>query len=281
MNSAQADRWRDVRGRVAVITGGASGIGKGMARYFTAEGMHVVLADVEEGALNATAAEIGAVPVVTDVRDLLSVRMLADETLRRFGKVDLLCNNAGVGPKCKIADATADDWRWLIDVNLMGVAHGLSAFLPTLMSNPSGAHVVNTASIGGFVTGPEVGIYGATKAAVVAMSEALHLEMMMSGVPVGVTILAPGPVRTGIFNSDRNKPRELSEIHGRNVDLATDPFFADAEWVDPDAVGLIVFDAIRRGALYVTTHPKLADPVEDRMRAILADMRASGPKSDD
>jgi NADP-dependent 3-hydroxy acid dehydrogenase YdfG len=276
MTAAQADKWRDVRRRVAVITGGASGIGKGMARHFASEGMHVVLADVEEGPLNATAAEIGAVPVVTDVRDLTSVRRLAEETMGRFGQVDLLCNNAGVGPKCQIVDATADDWRWLIDVNLMGVANGLSAFLPAMMSNPRGAHVVNTASIGGFVTGPGVGLYGATKAAVVAVSESLRLEMMMSGAGVGVTILAPGPVRTGIFNSDRNKPKELSEVHGRNVDLATDPLFADADWLDADRVGPIVLNAIRRGALYVTTHPKLADPVEDRMRAILADFRASG-----
>ena len=132
MTSGQPDRWWDVRGRVVVITGGASGIGKGMARHFASEGMHVVLADVEEGPLKATAAEIGAVPVVTDVRDLTSVRRLAEDTLRRFGKVDLLCNNAGVGPKCKIVDATVDDWRWLVEVNLMGVAHGLSAFLPTM-----------------------------------------------------------------------------------------------------------------------------------------------------
>jgi NADP-dependent 3-hydroxy acid dehydrogenase YdfG len=262
---------------VAVVTGGASGIGKGMARHFAAEGMHIVLADVEEGALKMAAAEIGAVPVVTDVRDLQSVRRLADEARHRFGHVDLLCNNAGVGPKCRIAEATIDDWRWLVDVNLMGVVHGLNAFLPLLMSNPDGGHVVNTASMAGFVTGPEIGIYGATKAAVVAMSEALNWEMMMSGTPIGVTILAPGPVRTEIFTSNRNKPQDLSQTHGRDIDHATDPMFVNAEWIEADAVGPIVLDAIRRGALYAGTHPKLADLVEARMQAVVTGLRAGGP----
>ena len=143
-----------VEGKVAVVTGGASGIGKAMAQRFQAAGMHVVIADVEQGALDATAAELGVVGVQTDVSDADSVAALAAAVVDRFGTAHVICNNAGVGGGGVIAGQTLKDWKWIIDVNLWGVVHGLHSFLPLLLANPDGGHVVNTASMAGLSAWP-------------------------------------------------------------------------------------------------------------------------------
>ena len=147
----------DLQGKVAVVTGGASGIGKGIAGALLGEGMQVVIADVEKPVLEATAAELGAVGIHTDVGDAASVQALADETLERFGAVHVVCNNAGVGPVGWMADTTLDDWRWLIDVNLWGVIHGVTTFLPILERNAEGGRIVNTGSLAGLVPTPGSG----------------------------------------------------------------------------------------------------------------------------
>ena len=260
-------------GRVAVVTGGASGIGKGIAAAFRARDMQVVIADIEHGPLEAAATELGAVGIRTDVSDAASVQALADAVKAKFGGVDVLVNNAGVGPKGNLADVTLDDWRWLLDVNLMGVVHGINAFLPTLRANPKGSHIVNTASLGGFISGPGVGIYSATKAAVIALSETLNWEMQMGGEKVGVTILAPGPVRTGIYSGSRNRPANRANSGMADVDLDTDPLFVGADWIMPDVAGEVVMAAIRRGALYATTHPAMADLVEIRLSNVVNGLR--------
>lgn len=257
------------RGRTAVVTGGASGLGKGIARALIAEGMRVVLADIEATALERTAAEIGATGLIADVSDAASVQALAEEVRRRFGAVHLVCNNAGVGSVGRLADLTLEDWRWMIGVNLWGVIHGVHAFLPLLKANADGGHLVNTASIGGFVTMPGLGAYAVTKHAVVALSETLAQELAEAQSPVGVTVLCPGPVRTNIKTSSRNRPPSAGHRGLEDVDLEATDFGAAARWIEPDEVGHIVVAALRRGALYAFTHPEQMDTVAQRFESIL------------
>lgn len=270
----------DLNGRVAVITGGASGIGKGIARQMIAEGAKVVIADIERGALETTAEEIGAVGIVADVSDLASVEALAAQVVDRFGTVDIICNNAGVAPKVKIADATMDDWRWVIDVNLWGVIHGVKTFLPILRANPNGGYVVNTASSGGFVTGPMIGPYSVTKSGVVALSEALAGELQLEGARIGVTIFCPGTIRTNLHTSSRNRPGHLADAAAIDIDMMNNKaLIGDQRWLKADDMGAIVTDAMRRGALYVTTHAEIADYVEMRMSAVAEAFRYPIPEA--
>jgi len=262
----------DLKGKTAVVTGGASGMGRGIARQLIAQGMRVVIADVERKVLDTTAAELGAVPVLTDVSDLSSVRALAVEACRRFGTVHVVCNNAGVGPFGRIADLTVDDWRWMLDVNLWGVIHGVTVFLPILRANADGGHIVNTASVGGMVTMPGLGAYAVTKYGVVALSETLAQELEQEGSRVGVTVLCPGPTRTNIKSSTRNRPTALRGALA-DVDLEASEFGASARWLSPDDVGRIVVEAIRRGELYAFTHPEQLGVVEQRFHKILAAAR--------
>ena len=201
----------NLQGKVAVITGGASGIGKAMAAAAVAEGMKVVVADIEEGALKEAADELAAggsdvLSVVTDVSDGASVRELRDRALDRFGAVHLVHNNAGVGTGGPIWEVSEEDWRWILGVNLWGVVHGIATFVPVLLEQGEG-HVVNTASIAGLTTAPFLGPYNATKQAVVAMSETLYKDLQAAGVSgIGVSVLCPGFVQTRIAESDRNRP---------------------------------------------------------------------------
>ncbi len=272
---------QDFAGRVAVVTGGASGIGRGMAKSLVAEGARVVVVDVEEPALLRAAEEIGATPLVADVARSDTMEALADQVLERFGRIDILCNNAGVAPKVRIQDATLDDWRFMIDVNLWGVIHGTHTFLPHLLENPAGGHIVNTSSAGGFVVGPMIGTYCATKAAVVAMSEALAMELAMAGAKVGVTILAPGTVHTNLHTSVRNRPQSFTQSNAVDVDLMQPGALPGKQrWITADSVGPVVIDAIRRKALYVTTHEDVADGFAHRAERILTAMRHPIPATE-
>jgi NAD(P)-dependent dehydrogenase (short-subunit alcohol dehydrogenase family) len=273
--------FTDFNDRVAVVTGGASGIGLGIARTLLAAGAKVVIADIEEDALRKVADEIGAVAMPVDVSSAEEVAALAEAVLVRFGRVDIVCNNAGVAPKVRIQDATLQDWRWIIDVNLWGVIHGINAFLPSLLANPSGGYIVNTASAGGFVSGPMIGTYCATKAAIVALSESLNMELQMQGANVGVTILAPGTVRTNLHTSVRNRPSSLSDANARDIDFKKSGALAGTQrWITSDSVGPVVIDAMRRGALYVTTHDDIADMFEKRANRILEQLRAPVPATE-
>ena len=261
----------ELAGRTAVVTGGASGIGRAMAAAFAREGMHVVIADVEQGALDATAAELGVVGVRTDVADADSVAALADATIERFGGVHVLCNNAGVGGGGRIRDLTLNDWRWVIDVNRWGVVHGLHSFLPHLLANPDGGHVVNTASVAGLLAGPGIGPYNAAKSGVVAISETLAAELDADGSAVGVSVLCPGFVRTNIFASQRNRPEDL-----RNPDKKTEARVANDEIIDamlasaiePSVVADAVLHAIRTDRFWILTHPEFVPAVLDRAQRI-------------
>ncbi|MGH8219784.1 MAG: SDR family NAD(P)-dependent oxidoreductase [Steroidobacteraceae bacterium] len=263
------------QGKTAVVTGGASGLGKGIARALIAEGMRVVLADVEAAALERSAAELGATGVVTDVSDPSSVQSLAEEVRRRFGAVQLVCNNAGVGSVGRLDGLTLEDWRWMIGVNLWGVIHGVHSFLPLLRDNPDGGHFLNTASVGGFVTMPGLGAYAVTKHAVVAFSETLAQELGQARPPIGVTVLCPGPTRTNIKTSSRNRPPGLERRGLEDIDLEATEFGASARWIEPDEVGRIVVAALRRGALYAFTHPEQMDVVAQRFESILRAARGA------
>lgn len=269
----------DVRGKVAVVTGGASGIGRAMAARFAAEGMQVVIADVEEAPLAATAAELGVTGIRTDVTDADSVAALADEVVARFGTAHVLCNNAGVGGGGQIRDLTLKDWRWVIDVSLWGVIHGLHSFLPHLLANPDGGHVVNTASVAGLVAGPGIGPYNAAKYGVVAISETLAAELAAEGSSVGVSVLCPGLVRTNIFTSQRNRPEALRNERKKTAARAANAEITaalQAQGIDPAIVAGLVFDAVRSGRFWILSHPEYLPHVLERTARIEAETRAHG-----
>jgi NAD(P)-dependent dehydrogenase (short-subunit alcohol dehydrogenase family) len=263
----------EVRGKVAVVTGGASGIGRALATRFIAEGMNVIIADVEQGPLEAAAAELGAHGVRTDVADAASVAALADATLERFGAVHVLCNNAGVGGGGQIKDLTLKDWQWVIDVNLWGVIHGVHTFLPHLLQNPDGGHIVNTASMAGLVAAPGIGPYNAAKYGVVAISETLADELAADGSRVGVSVLCPGLVRTNIFTSQRNRPAALRNEQRKTAARSANEEIAQAlreRGIDPATVAGRVFDAIRTNTFWIITHPEFLPAVAERTEQIQA-----------
>lgn len=258
-------------GKVAVVTGGASGIGRGIAERLVAEGMQVVIADIEAGRLEQTAQEIGAFAIRTDVSDLASVEALAARTQERFGAVHILCNNAGVGPFGRIRDLTMADWQWMIGVNLWGVIHGVQAFLPILLDNPDGGWVVNTASMGGLSTFPGLGAYATSKFGVVALTETLALELKDTDARVGATLLCPGPVHSNLGQSFRNRQQPETATGLADLDLSALPQYRDAlPWKDPAYVADVLMDSLREGRLYAITHPEQVERVEKRAEAMLA-----------
>lgn len=261
--------FRELQGMVAVVTGGAAGIGRALGRHFGSLGMHVVLADIDEEALQATADELDAVGIPTDVSDLGSVQELASTVARRFGTAHVVCNNAGVGPVAQISELTLDDWNWMLGVNLYGVIHGITTFLPMLEANQNGGHLVNTASIAGLVPQPRQGAYSVSKFGVVALTETLAAELDQSGSSVGATVLCPGPVRTDIHSSSRHRPSRFESGALRDFDTAR-LREADLQWADPSDVGPVVVTAMARGDLYAVTHPEWEKIVQHRHAAISA-----------
>jgi NAD(P)-dependent dehydrogenase (short-subunit alcohol dehydrogenase family) len=263
-------------GRVAVVTGAASGIGLALSERFAAEGMRVVMADVEAPALAAAAdrlADRGAevLPVATDVSKAEQVDALRDRTLDAFGAVHVVCNNAGVsGLGRPLWEMSRADWEWVLGVNLWGVIHGIRAFVPALLEQGAG-HVVNTGSLAGLTAGT-LGAYSVGKHAVVALSEGLHFQLVQRGVPVGVSVLCPGWVRTRLMD-DRNRPAEL----GAAPEPGPDQEAARAlvrqlieTGMDPAHVAGHVVDAIRGGRFYVLTHPEMNEAIRRRAEDVLA-----------
>ena len=264
----------DLQGKVAVITGGASGIGKAVAQRAATEGMRIVVADIEEGPLKDAENELTnrgaeAIGVVTDVSDAASVRSLRDAALDRFGSVHLVHNNAGVGLGGPIWDVTEEDWRWILGVNLWGVIHGVATFVPLLIEQGEG-HVVNTASIAGLTTAAFLGPYNATKQAVVAISETLFKDLQALEAPIGVSVLCPGFVQTRIAQSDRNRPAWAPD---RAVGGVAELRAAVQQMVDSgiptEAVADRVIDAVRTNTFYILTHPELTAGLATRFEDIL------------
>lgn len=260
--------------RVAVITGAASGIGRGMTERFAAEGMAVVLADIEEEPLAKLEQDLktkGAtvLAIRTDVSNADDVENLAVQTYDAYGAVHILCNNAGVVCSRPIWEHTIADWEWVLGVNLWGVIHGIRTFVPRMLSQETECHIVNTASILGLVRAPGEGIYKVSKHAVVALSETLADELELKGSQIQVHVLCPGWVRTGILNSSRNRPNGEFNHHNRNI---TDNRNVRAEMeagMSPSEVADHVYNAIHNGTFYIHTHPEHKAWVQKRMEEIL------------
>ena len=274
---------KEFRDKVAVITGAASGIGRGLAERCAREGMKVVLADIEEQPLAQTAHDLQAdgaavLAVVTDVAKPSDVENLAHKTLSTFGGVHLLCNNAGVVSSTWLWKHTIADWEWIIGVNLWGVIHGLHVFVPIMLEQDVDCHIVNTASLSGLAALPATGsgIYNMTKHAVVSLSETLYLELEQIGAKVKVSVLCPGGVRSRLGAAARNRPADLPERPGANEAGPLDnelgqKFFqrTGEESVSPSQVADVVFTAIRDEQFYILTHPAYNKTIRRRLEDIL------------
>jgi NAD(P)-dependent dehydrogenase (short-subunit alcohol dehydrogenase family) len=260
----------EIANRIAVVTGGASGIGRGIAEQLLAEGARVAIADIDGARAQAVAAEIGAVGFRVDVADAASVQQLADDVVAEFGGVDILVNNAGVGPSGRITDLSLEDWKWITDVNYFGVVHGVHAFLPILRANAHGGHIVNTASMAIFLPLEGLAPYVASKMAVYGLSQVLAAELASDGVPVHVSVLPPGPVHTNIKESLKHRP--AGQQGGLNdVDLEEGEAADGLRWIDPIDAGRIVTRAIRNNDFLAITHPDWWPLVAERHAAVEAD----------
>jgi NAD(P)-dependent dehydrogenase (short-subunit alcohol dehydrogenase family) len=271
---------QSLAGKVAVVTGAASGIGLALARRLGHDGMHVVMADIELAALDQQASALAdegldVLPIVTDTSIESDVEALAEATLERFGGVHLVCNNAGVGSRgLKVADLPRRDFEWVIGVNLWGVIYGIRAFLPRLLAQDEG-HIVNTASVSGLYHHPRMGPYNATKAAVVALSETIRYELEDDGSNVGISVLCPSWVRTNISTAVRNLPERLhyeltpQQAEEMLVYKARRREQLRDEAIDADDVAARVRDAVLANRFYVITHPDSIDNMRARFDRIV------------
>ena len=287
MRPASAAVVRELAGKVAVVTGAASGIGRALAAAFAAEGMRVVLADVEPGALDDAAHAVAktapaAIAVRTDVSKAADVEALAGAAEHAFGGVQVVCNNAGVALSGLSWQHTLADWEWVLGVNLWGVIHGIRTFVPRLLAAKTEAHVVNTGSIAGLLSGPGMAVYGASKHGVVTISESLHYELRMLRAPIGVSVLCPGRVATNIMDADRNRPARLADAAPPKAgDASGDAGARDAAkarlaaGMPPDRVAACVVDAIRTNRFWVLSHPEWKEYVRIRLEDVLQDRNPS------
>lgn len=267
--------------KVAVVTGAASGIGRGMAERFAAEGMKVVLADIEEEALSKTESEMKAtgatvLAVRTDVSKGGDVEALAGKTTDAFGAVHVVCNNAGVAPPGgPLWDRTTADWEWVLGANLWGVIHGVRVFVPIMRAQDTEGHIVNTASAAGLVSVPWMGIYNVTKHAVVTLSETLHHELTLMGTKLKVSVLCPAWVNTRLMDADRNRPAELANDPAREAGTLQSDALREAvrqllaTGLSTEQVAEDVLNAIRNEKLYILPHPDVKDGIRARMEDIL------------
>jgi NAD(P)-dependent dehydrogenase (short-subunit alcohol dehydrogenase family) len=263
---------QDFTGKVAVITGAASGIGAALARRCAGEGMSVVLADVSEQGLAEVAAAVQAMGAEvlsqrTDVAVAAEVEALAEAAWRRFGQVDLLFNNAGVLLTGSSWECSVEDWRWLLDINLMGVIHGVTSFVPRMLAQGTPGHIVNTSSLAGLLAAPLMGPYTVSKQAVLALTETLHYELD-GNTPLGVSVLCPGPIATAIAGSAEGRPtpaepsaaqRQLQEFLGRGI----------AEGMEPDQCAERVFAGIRESRFWIFTHEDFKPEYQRRVQSVL------------
>ncbi len=271
---------RELAGRTAFVTGGASGIGFALGAAFAQAGMKVMLADIETDALAEAVKSLhdfgpNVRGVACDVADPVSVERAAKASYQAFGNVHVVCNNAGVAAAGGIDIISLDNWRWVLDVNLMGVLHGVRTFLPHIRAHGEGGHIVNTASMAGMNSGLGFSPYVASKFAVVGMSEGLATRLKPFG--IGVTVLCPGFVRTRIGESGRNRPERYGATQTPDPASPAGLLLAQIaerlqSGLDPSDVAARVLAAIREDALYVFTDPEMRAELEDRFAAIMAAM---------
>jgi NAD(P)-dependent dehydrogenase (short-subunit alcohol dehydrogenase family) len=266
-----------LQGKVAVVTGAASGIGLAMARAFAGAGAKVVMADIEDDVLEKAIADLPAgaeaLPVHCDVRSPEAVDDLAKAALDRFGAVHVVCNNAGVVVGGAVWEVPADRFRWVVEVNLLGVANGIRTFVPIMIEQGEG-HVVNTASAAGLATGPGMASYFATKHGVVALTEALASDLAMAGITsVGCSVLCPEFVRTRIHEAERNLPDDVTPAPPDTEEVASGRAMFGAfveSGMEPDDVAAKVVDAVRTGTFYVLPHDTTLDLARGRWASIEA-----------
>ena len=258
-----------IAGKVAVVTGGASGIGRGIAEALLERRVQVVIADIESEPLYRVAEELSVPPVRTDVSKIDEVQALARAVLDRFGRIDIMCNNAGVGHLAPFEDLTLADFRWVIDANLWGVVNGMTTFLPIIRETSDAGWIVNTASMAGLFNAPGMAAYALSKAGVVALTETVAQELAALGAAVGVSVLVPGLVRSAIGDSERNRP---DGQHNARPQLEQIP---PGRMIEPLAVGRAVVAAIEGHELYIVTHPEMLPVVAQRHRRIEAAFAAA------
>ncbi|MDF1831081.1 MAG: SDR family NAD(P)-dependent oxidoreductase [Porticoccaceae bacterium] len=262
---------RNLAGKVAFITGGASGMGLGMARAFAGEGMKLMLADVNEVRLGAAEQEfkdqgVDVATIICDVSKLEQVNAAADATIEHFGKVHVLCNNAGINVGGTYEELSQQDWDWVIAVNQLGVQYGISAFLPKIKAHGEGGHIVTTSSMAGMVNaGPGWAPYNASKFAVVVMNEVLYSELKETN--IGVSVLCPGAVATNIIEAADSRPSNFGSSGDKPV-IAGDVAELLEHGLDPDVVGKLVLEGIQEEQFYLFTDPRMFKAVERRFERI-------------
>lgn len=274
---------KDFKGKVAVITGSASGMGRAVAERAAREGMKVVLADVEQKALDKAESELKAtgaevLAVRTDVSKPEFLQALAQKTLDRFGGVHLLHNNAGVGGGAAFWETSLRDWQWIMGVNLWGPIHGIWAFLPIMLKQDTECHIVNTSSMGGLLSSPYVGTaYPVSKFGVMALSETLLHELTLMGAKIGVSVLCPGQVNTNILNTARNRPADLKNDPKWDDKIQDLPHVKALRQIsgdtsigmEPPQVADLVFEGIMENRFYIYTHPEWMMGVTGRAEEIV------------
>lgn len=277
----------DLEGKTAVITGAASGIGLALARHSASLGINLVLADIDEAALSTAVQHLGlpasrVVAMRTDVRHAAEIKKLADVAYSQFGAVHLLFNNAGVALARTTWEHTVADWEWVLQVNLMSVVHGISEFLPRMQAQGGFAHIVNTASVAGLVSNPGMAAYNVSKHGVVTLSETLSLELQMIQSPVGISLLCPAWVPTGIGTSERNRPADVAHtqpIEGLSAQLNRRIGKAIAGGqLTADDMARETFEAIGEKRFYVIPHDYMFPVIETRMKEILSQQNPTLPK---
>lgn len=264
--------------RVAVVTGGASGLGRAMAWRFAREGMKIVLADIEQTTLDTTLEEFQeagheAIAVQGDVSRAADVESLAEQTLATFGAVHIVCNNAGVAPGGLVWEHTVKDWEWAMGPNVWGVIHGVRVFTPILLKQNTEAHIVNTASVAGLLSLPGMGLYCVTKHAVVTLTECLHHDLVENSDKVRCSVLCPAYVPTGIADSERNRPAHLRDDRPKSEqELRREEGLrraVESGRITAEEVADAVFNAIRDKRFYILTHQRIKPAIETRMQDIL------------
>ena len=273
---------RELKGKVAVVTGAASGLGRAMALAFADEGMNVALGDVGDTSdvfAQVEAKGVSAVALKVDVSKQEDVERFAQLVDRDLGGADVVCNNAGVSPLGAAWEGSLGDWQWIVGVNLWGVIHGVRSFVPRLMARNAG-HVVNTASVAGIINPPGSAAYNVTKHAVVALSETLLHDLRERGSAVGVSVLCPAYVPTGIADSERNRPPQFASGEKSAQTLARETMLRKAVAsgrLSADDVARAVVQAVKDERFYILTHPRIKGAIRARMEDILEDRAPRNP----
>lgn len=276
-----------ISNQTAVITGAASGIGLALAKHAASLGMNLVLADIDQGALHKAIDTLKlpterVLAVRTDVRHAAEIKTLADAAYARFGAVHLLCNNAGVALGRVTWEHTQADWEWILGVNLWSVIHGIAEFLPRMQATGAEAHIVNTASAAGLLSNPGMAAYNVSKHGVVTLSETLYLELQMVRSPIGVSLLCPAWVPTGIGQSDRSRPADAGQtkpVEGISavINQRIGKAIASGQ-LTADDMAKETFKAVDEGRFYVIPHRNINIPIETRMNDILAQRNPTLPE---